>query len=188
MNKSIFISNFLEIKESTIKNAGLGVFTTEYIPMGMIVEQASVQLLHHDMIYARGYEATWLTNYCFAWTTNVMAIAFGFGGLYNHNLEQQNLDYRMIGDPQSIQFIARRPIEEGEELFVRYFARKHESISGHWIDEDPKDAWHKAADEYDLAELQPDARLKGESEIRIEARRKNRMGTLKSMSSLVKKS
>ena len=187
MNDKIFISDFLEVKESTIPNAGFGVFTTSDIPALTPIEQCRVKLLYLSTLSGPALSDTWLASYAFSWTHEVCAIPFGFGCLYNHSTKDYNLDYKCISDPQSIMYMTVRDISAGEELFVRYFAEGQEWYEGNWIEKSPEQKWKDAEDLY-LESLEPDHRLIRQPSPRIQARRKNRIGNMKTLSSIYKKS
>ena len=186
MNDKIFISSFLEVKDSSIPGAGFGVFTTQDIPALTIVEQARVKLIHHEVLHHTDLSDTWLNSYSFSWTQEVACLCFGFGCLYNHS-NDFNLDYKCIPDPQSLQFMAVRDIKKGEELFIRYFPEANSHYESNWIERTPEERWKKAEDEY-LDSLYPDHRLERQPSEYIQRRKKNRVGSLKTMSSLFKKS
>ena len=59
-----------------------------------------------------------LSNYCFAWGRNQVALALGYGSIYNHSFAP-NARYEDVG-PQTKVFVALRPIEPGEEITVNY--------------------------------------------------------------------
>ena len=108
---------FLYIKPSP--RGGRGVFTSEAITAGSIVELAPViELTEEDR---RAIHATHLHDYYFLWDEAGAAIALGYGSLYNHAGEA-NLDYELDYDFEQIRFTAARDIAAGEELLIDYMA------------------------------------------------------------------
>jgi hypothetical protein len=59
-----------------------------------------------------------LANYCFAWGQNQVALALGYGSIYNHSYAP-NARYEDVG-PQTKVFKALRSIAAGEEITVNY--------------------------------------------------------------------
>jgi hypothetical protein len=116
-SRDYFISPKLEIKQSTIPGAGVGVFAKERIAPLEEIEFAMCKLCHTDMLYE--YGDTWLADYAFTWCKDYTAISFGFGGMYNHSFNN-NVTYLLVEEPQGILYKAIKPIEPGEEIFNRY--------------------------------------------------------------------
>ena len=146
-----------------------------------------VMVLHHEVLKDPLVGETWLGTYAFAWTMNTSCVAFGYGSLYNHNVDY-NLDYKCIGEPQSMQFMTARKVKAGEELFIRYFAPGNDHFESNWIERSAEERWQEAEQKYEeLSKLEPDQRLVRLPSEYIQSRKKNRIGTLKSMSTICKK-
>ena len=90
---------------------GRGVFATRTFAEGEIVEVCPTVEI------AEGGGD--LADYLFESTNEGMfLVVLGFGMLYNHSADA-NLDYYQ-GDDATLEFVARRRIERGEELTISY--------------------------------------------------------------------
>jgi len=99
---------------------GRGVFATAFIPRGATIEVAPVIALSEED-RAR-IEATILYKYYFAWGPDDQrgaAIVVGYGMLYNHSYVP-NAIYLKNLDRDTVDIIALRNIEPGEEITVNY--------------------------------------------------------------------
>ena len=108
---------FLTIASSS--NRGRGVFTTEKIEKGTIIEIAPVIVLNPE---ERAHvEKTLLYDYIFEWGTDHQsaAVALGYVSIYNH-IADPNCAYQMDFEEQAISIITLRDIQAGEELFINY--------------------------------------------------------------------
>lgn len=108
---------WLYIKKT--KKKGRGVFTSEAISEGSIIEIAPVIVLPKD-------ERAWidkslLYNYYFLWGPNneETALALGYGSMYNHSTSP-NVAYQMDFKAETITYIAWCDIAAGEELCINY--------------------------------------------------------------------
>src|SRR5262249_22778378 len=64
--------------------------------------------------------STILEMYCFCWgTDSEMAIALGYGSIYNHSYEPNAEFNRAVGEG-AIDFVALRDIDRGEEITINY--------------------------------------------------------------------
>lgn len=109
-------SNKLYIAESTIKNADRGVFTKELIAKGEIIENCPIiEVTLQDP--ANNDEGT-LVDYFFYFGEG-LAIALGFGSLYNHSYAP-NATYKTNVKEKKIDFIAIENINPGDEITVNY--------------------------------------------------------------------
>ncbi len=101
---------------------GKGVFTTEPIPSGTIIEISPVLVLSQkDRVEV---EKTILYNYIFEWgdTKGQQAcIAWGYLSMYNHSYNA-NCDYEMDIENELMRIKTMRNIKKGEELFINYNA------------------------------------------------------------------
>lgn len=96
-----------------IKGKGRGVFAKTFIPARTVVERVPVIVLP-----AEDVEACELASYAFVWTGTKVAIALGYGSLYNHSYTP-NARYDDVGR-RTKQFTAIRDIQPGEEITVNY--------------------------------------------------------------------
>ena len=108
-------SETIEVKR--IKGKGRGVFARRWIQEGEIIEKVPVIVLPlGECIDADGWES--LAGYCFMWGEGTVALALGYGSLYNHSF-QPNARYEDVGKMTKV-FKALRPIAPGEEVTVNY--------------------------------------------------------------------
>lgn len=109
-------------------NMGRGVFTSEPIPPGTIVEISPVIVMGpEDRILL---DKTPLHDYIFEWGEDrkQCCMAMGYVPVYNH-ASPSNCEYEMDYDDDTITVTAVRDIEPGEELFINY--------NGDWDDARP---------------------------------------------------
>jgi SET domain-containing protein len=107
---------------------GRGIFTSDFIAKGTILEVAPVILMTKaDRIFL---DKTLLHDYIFEWEEDAgtCCMALGYVPIYNHSYVS-NCEYEMDFDAQIIKVKAIRDIEQGEELFINY--------NGTWNDEKP---------------------------------------------------
>jgi SET domain-containing protein len=108
-------TNAIEVKQ--IKGKGRGVFARRLIHDGEVIERVPVLVLPvGETRTASG--PTRMSGYCFEWGRGTVAVALGYGSLYNHSY-QPNARY----DDESGQakvFRAIRDIAPGEEIVVNY--------------------------------------------------------------------
>lgn len=114
---------------------GKGVFTSEVIEAGTIIEIAPVLVLPErdsELI-----DKSFLYNYYFLWgdAHKNYAICLGYGSLYNHSYEP-NCIYETYYEDEKMHFITRRDIAAGEELTVNY----------NWDPDDKKPVWFDKKD------------------------------------------
>ena len=108
-------SNLIEIRRS--KGRGRGVFATKFIPQGTIIERVPVIVFPEaDLETDEGFSS--LCHYVFDWGKGTVAIALGYGSVYNHSFSP-NARYDDVGQRSKI-FTALRDIPPGEEITVNY--------------------------------------------------------------------
>jgi SET domain-containing protein len=119
----------IAVKKSTV--SGWGVFATERIDKHEIFESCPLILFHKVILddYYRMYNTDrhMLDDYLFKWKNANMAIALGYGSVYNHSNEP-NATFRSLTDISVIEFISRRVIEPGEEIFIHYLLGKSDIV------------------------------------------------------------
>lgn len=108
-------TSLIEVRKSRSK--GRGVFATAFIPKGTVFEQAPVLVMPAKELDV-DQEDTVLSHYTFAWGKNTIAVALGFGSLYNHSYSP-NACYEDVSG-QMKNYIAIRDIEAGEEVTINY--------------------------------------------------------------------
>ncbi len=108
-------SDLIEVRRSGKK--GRGVFARKAIRKGAIIERVPMILLPIGEVFSDGPRTT-LADYVFKWGEDTVAVALGYGSLYNHSY-QPNASYDSAGSRTQV-FWAVRDIEVGEEITVNY--------------------------------------------------------------------
>lgn len=117
MNSNIAPPKKAILKTSLIPNAGRGVFATEFIKNDEIIENSPIIMLDGE---AKHLKDSQLYNYYFvSEDKESVAIALGFGSLYNHSYSP-NATYIKDFDNQIIIFKAIKDIRPDEEITVNY--------------------------------------------------------------------
>jgi SET domain-containing protein len=112
---------------------GSGVFTSQLIAKGTVIEIAPVILMGAaDRVFL---DQTLLHDYIFEWGTDKSqcCMALGYVPIYNHSYKS-NCIYEMDYQHNQISIIAVSNINKGEELFINY--------NGDW--NDPQPLWFDA--------------------------------------------
>ena len=104
-------SDLIVVKQTRRK--GRGVFAKRFIAAGTLIERVPVLVVPTDQLRSSS-----LANYAFTWSRGRVAIALGYGSLYNHSYTP-NAHYRDVGR-HSKEFLAIRDIAVGEEITVNY--------------------------------------------------------------------
>jgi uncharacterized protein len=106
-------SDAIEVKRT--RGKGLGVFARRRIRDGEVIETCPVLVLPAAAL-GEGPGGLWA--YGFDWSRGTVALALGFGSLYNHSFEPNARydDMRL----RAKRFTALRDIAEGEEITVNY--------------------------------------------------------------------
>ncbi len=102
----------IEVKR--VKGKGRGVFARRQIRKGEVIETVPVIVLPGEEVG----DGSASTDYCFAWGRGTVALALGYGSLYNHSYEP-NACYEDVGGRTKL-FVAIRDIAAGEEITVNY--------------------------------------------------------------------
>lgn len=110
------------------ENRGRGVFTSEDIEEGVMVEVSPVVVM--SLEERKLLDQTLLHDYIFEWGENKdqCCMAMGYVPVYNHAYES-NCEYGMDYDQQLISITTVRTVKAGEELLVNY--------NGDWNDATP---------------------------------------------------
>ena len=77
-------SRLIEVKRS--RGKGRGVFAREMIPRGTVIERVPVVTLQVQEIFSPVRRSK-LAEYVFKWGDGVVAVALGYGSLYNHSYD-----------------------------------------------------------------------------------------------------
>ncbi len=114
------------------KNKGRGVFTSEAIESGSIIELCPVIVLSAND--TKIIHNTYLHDYYFIWDLekNISAIALGYGSLYNHS-ENANAEFITDHESMMIKIMAKRNILANEEICLHYMS-EHENTFKLWFD------------------------------------------------------
>ena len=110
------------------KTMGRGVFTSENIDAGTIVEESPVIVMSKEE--RKLLDQTLLYNYIFEWGAkkDQCCMALGYVAVYNHSYKS-NCEYEMNFEEQTITVRAVHFIKAGEELLINY--------NGPWNDVKP---------------------------------------------------
>ena len=120
MNESLFIDKS--------KNKGRGVYTRDFLPAGIIIEESPVVVMTTEE--RKFLDQTLLHDYIFEWgaDSKQCCMALGYVPVYNHSYAS-NCEYEMDFEEEVIRIRTMRNIEAGEELFINY--------NGDWNNEKP---------------------------------------------------
>jgi len=112
---------------------GRGVFTSENIGKGIIVEESPVIVMTNDE--RKLLDQTLLHDYIFEWgeKKDQCCMALGYVPVYNHSYKS-NCEYEMDFENQVIRIKAMHFIKANDELFINY--------NGKWNDD--KTVWFDA--------------------------------------------
>jgi SET domain-containing protein len=94
---------------------GRGVFADRPFRTGELIEACPVLVV----AAADGVRALGLEGYCFEWRDGELALALGYGSLYNHS-RHPNARYDHDHDAGIVSYCALRSIRPGEEITVNY--------------------------------------------------------------------
>jgi SET domain-containing protein len=100
-----------------IKGKGRGVFARVPIRKGMVIEKVPLMLVPASLIDGRLSHAQ-VDKFFFEWDRKRLAVALGFGSLYNHSY-QPNARYQ-DGPGACLVYKAIRNIARGEEITINY--------------------------------------------------------------------
>ncbi len=117
--KKLLASSKVYISKSGILNAGRGVYARRDIKKGEIIERCPVVEVPKDDV--SNLKDSILVTYFFYFGKNKerLAIALGFGSLYNHSYEP-NATYKIKPRENAIDFIALEDIKKDCEITVNY--------------------------------------------------------------------
>jgi len=106
----------LFVGESKIRNAGKGVFAKKSIAEGEVIENCPV--IEVSLKDPANNDDGTLVDYFFYFGDG-LAIALGFGSLYNHSYNP-NATYKVNLKNNTIDFIAIKNIDANDEITVNY--------------------------------------------------------------------
>jgi SET domain-containing protein len=100
-----------------VEGKGRGVFARRFIPIETEIERVPVLVVDDELVH------TELFDYLFEWGEDTLALAMGYGSIYNHSY---NPNARYDDDQPMIKtFTAIRHIFQGEEITVNYNGEPH---------------------------------------------------------------
>ena len=108
---SLCQSEYLSVKR--IRGKGRGVVAKCAIPANTVIERAPVLVIPDGEI-----DESVLVNYVYHWGRDTVALALGYGSLYNHSYSP-NAKYEDVGVQTKV-FTSIRDIEAGEEITINY--------------------------------------------------------------------
>ena len=110
------LASKIYVSSSKIPNSGKGVFATENIRKGEVIEVAPILILEFtDFIDTKWNK---LFEYYF-WMDDYVALALGYGSLYNHSKEP-NAGYKLDQKKETITFSALKDIKKDQEIVFNY--------------------------------------------------------------------
>ncbi len=111
----------LVVAASGKEKGGRGVYTTENIKAGTVIEISPV--LVFSMAERKAIEASKLYHYIFEWgkSTKLGALGLGYVSMYNHDYNS-NCDYDMDYENETITITVVKDVKKGDELFINYNA------------------------------------------------------------------
>ncbi len=101
------------------KDKGWAVFARRFIPADTVIEEVPVLVLpSHDLYHPNGTSC--LSHHVFVWDDDNVAIALGYGSLYNHSYCP---NARYVDDEPCVKrYYALRDIQPREEITINYNA------------------------------------------------------------------
>ncbi len=98
---------------------GRGVFTSENLPAGRVVEISPVIVMSAEERVL--LDQTLLHDYIFLWgkDESKCCVALGYISIYNHDYHS-NAEYEMNFTASTIRITTVRDIKKGEEIFINY--------------------------------------------------------------------
>ena len=112
----------------TSPNRGRGVFTSDRLPAGKVIEISPVIVMSREERIL--LDQTLLHDYIFLWGRKELecCLALGYVSVYNHDY-YSNAEYEMDFIEEIIRIKTMREIKKGEEVFINY--------NGTWNDQKP---------------------------------------------------
>jgi SET domain-containing protein len=108
-------SPLIEVK--WVGKKGRGVFARSKINKGTVIEKVPVVVFPVEEIFGSNRRSK-LAEYVFGWNKSTVAIALGYGSLYNHS-HRPNAEFYSEGRLNQVLW-AIRDITPGEEITVYY--------------------------------------------------------------------
>ena len=118
--KNILASDYIYVGRSKIFKAGRGVFASRDIKKSEVIERCPIiEIPKHD---SSGLNESILVTYFFYFGKDKerLAIALGFGSIYNHAYIP-NAKFRIKQKDTVIDFVALKNINKDDEITVNYY-------------------------------------------------------------------
>lgn len=123
--KPIYTSDKIYVSQSSMPDAGRGVFARFAIKKGELIEKCPViEIPEHD-VAALSHSILLTYFYFFGKNKERIVVALGFGSIYNHTYSP-NASYIAREKEQVIEFIAIKDIKKDEEITVNYVQENKE--------------------------------------------------------------
>ena len=108
-------SDLIEVKR--IAGKGRGVFARHFIACDTTIERVPVLVLPEQAMWHPD-DTSLLADYVFRWSGGKVALALGYGSLYNHSYQP---NARCVDRaPQTKVYTAIQDIEAGHEITINY--------------------------------------------------------------------
>lgn len=107
-------SELIEVRQ--VPRKGRGVFARTSIPKGTVIERVPVIVVPMREILTNAQRSV-LLDYAFEWRSGTVAIALGYGSLYNHSYRP---NAQVFTSRLTKIFVAIRNIQRGEEITFNY--------------------------------------------------------------------
>lgn len=131
--EKLFSSTKIYVADSKIKNAGRGIFAKKLIKKNELIEICPV-ILAPRSDFSNLKESLFVTYFFyFGSKKDQMAIALGFGSIYNHSYTP-NAKYKISIKNQTISFSAIENIKSGEEITFNYSAGNPKNKNPLWFE------------------------------------------------------
>ena len=123
-------SDLIEVRRADNRGkGGRGVFATRDIPAATLIERVPVILIPKHQVFGDNEvarRATLISWYVFDWEGMTkrpyVALALGYGSIYNHSKEPNARAERHA--PDLLEISARRDIPAGAEIFINYLGEE----------------------------------------------------------------
>ena len=108
-------TDLIEVRRSP--GRGRGVFARRFIAVGTIIERVPMLVFREEELES-GEGFSTLYHYAFEWGKGTVALALGYGSIYNHSYSP-NARYDDIAQRTKV-FTAIKDIQPGDEITVNY--------------------------------------------------------------------
>lgn len=105
------------VRVDAVPGKGRGVFAVRAIRKGEIIETVPVLVIPAPQV--DDLEKTLLDHYVYSWPDERLAVALGYGSLYNHSYTPNAL-YVKHPATSTIDYVALADIDAGAEITVNY--------------------------------------------------------------------